>query len=419
MDLYEVYKQFPVLQKTIGCNKLIYLDNAATTQKPLSVINALADYYKKSNANVYRSGHFLARKAQKEFDKARRLFLEFVNGTNVGQVVFTKNATEAINAVIMGIVYKKLFRGEDLADKVVVTTYAEHNSNLLPYLRLQKLGVKIKIVGLQQDGAIDYKELEEFIAECRKEILLVGVNHVSNVTGNITDIERIAELMRKSHVVWLLDAAQSIAHLPIDVKKLGLDYLVFSGHKMYAPMGIGGVYIKADRLEDLDSYIIGGGTVDRVTDSKMVYKSGSEFLIGGTPNVGGAVGLAEAISFINNIGRAFLQNHFKDLIERSLDHVEKLISKWKGTLHYIGAQDSKRKSGVFSFYIRGFTELDPVRYFDEEGIAVRGGKHCAHLLHQYLKIPYTLRASYAVYNTPSDIDTFFEVLDAYLSVIKD
>ncbi len=415
LDIYRLQKEFPTLQRVVGCNRLVYLDNAATTHRPKTVIEAIKEYYEKYNANVFRSGHYLARESMKRYITAQQTFLSFINAEGEGVVVFTKNATEALNALSFGLTYKDIVEG-NLKDKIVVTTYLEHNSNLVPWLRLQDFGVKVKLIPLTDDYDIDYDHLYRFLSEHHKNILICSITHASNVTGTVADIVKVGEMCKEFDIPFSVDSAQGLAHASVDVKEASIDFLAFSGHKIYAPFGIGGLYISNRMLDRLSGFIVGGGTVERVSETRAVYKPISEALIGGTPNVEGAVGLTSALRFFSELGKDAIFSHEKELVEHTFEYIERFSKDFSEKFKYVGPRNISRKIGVFSFYIKGYETTDPVGFLDEEGVAVRGGKHCAHLFHRYANIPYTLRASYALYNSKEDIDIFFDVLEAYLKM---
>jgi len=417
IDISSIQKQFPILQKMIGCNRLVYLDNSATTQRPKSVIDAISRYYEETNANVFRSAYSLARRSSELYQRAKTQFLKFINGQNTGGVAFTKNATEALNAVAFALFYSKAKEGT-LKGKWVVTTYLEHNSNYLPWARLKEWGVKLKLVSFTKDFELDYADLENFVKSHKNDIALIAVTLASNVSGTVVDITRVAELARKYKIPVLVDAAQGVAHLPINVKEWGIDFLAFSGHKMYGPFGIGGLYFSNAIADKLTPFIVGGGTVTEVTEDKIEFKEKQYSLVGGTPSVADAVGLTAAVGFLTKLGMENVHNWESYLVEYTLEKIRKFTTDFGDLVQYVGGDNKESKSGVFAFYSPLFLKADPVRFFDNEAVAVRGGKHCAHLFHKYAGVPYTLRMSLAVYNTPEDIDIFFDVLESYIRINK-
>ncbi len=392
-DVNKIREDFPILKKEINGNRLIYFDNAATSQKPKEVIEGLKYFYENINANPIRSIHYLAEQATLEYTKAREKVAKFINA-EPEEIVFTRNTTEAINLISFTFPFNNGDR--------VSTTYMEHHSNLLPWLRLKEKGIEIDIAPISNNYELDlsyYKNLP-------KSTRLVAVTHASNVTGTINDVKEIARLSHEQGSLVLIDAAQSIPHMPFDVKDVDADFVAFSGHKMLAPFGIGVLYIKKDISKNLKPFLTGGEMIKDVSLSRVIYENAPNLFEAGTQNVEGVYGLGLAIDYLNRIGMKNIEEYENELTNylyeraKELKNVEILSGK------------SKRFTGIFSFNIVGLHSHDTAYLLDKKGIAVRSGFHCAQpLIEDRLKLDGAARASLYFYNTKEEINIFINELN--------
>lgn len=385
-------ERFPLLDQRIGDYPLTYLDNGATTQKPLEVIRALEDYYRRDNANVHRGVHTLSQRATDAMEAAREKVRAFIHAPSAREIIFTRGTTEAINLVASG--YARLLRRGDQ----VIVSQMEHHSNIVPWqLACEQSGAELRVIPISDDGLLDMAAYESLLSSRTR---VVAVAHVSNVLGTVNPIRRIAEAAHRYGAVVLADGAQAVPHLPIDVQALGCDYYVFSGHKMYAPTGIGVLWGRGDLLRELPVYQGGGEMIDRVSFLGTTYADIPFRFEAGTPNIEGAIGLGAAIDFLDGVG-----------MERIAAHERKLMSYLQDTMRGIEGIEiygkDPEKSGAFSFNIRGAHPSDVGTLLDNQGVAVRTGHHCAQPLMDRYGIPGTVRASLALYNTREDIDRLF------------
>lgn len=424
-------KDFPLLSTTVNCYPLVYLDSAATTQKPQIVIDKIVEYYKKYNANAGRGTHFLARKSSELIDNTRSKLLDFIGAYGNGSIVFTKNATEAINMVAWSFFYKyiklpvtvareKTFYTEGTAtdkgilnpkDVLVITSVAEHHSNFLPWQRLQSdFGIPVKVLNLQKNGEVDYAELKETLEKSKAKVKVISVVHVSNVLGTINNLEVLSNIAKKYNAFLFIDATQSIARLPLNLSSYAIDALFFSGHKMYAETGIGGAYISNRLLEELDPFIVGGGGMaSRVTENSVVWSDSYTKLAAGTHHASGIVSLLTAIEYLENIGLDKIVKHEKELTEYALEKLERMEF-----VNILGPTDAEFRTGVISFVIEGVDLTELSDFLDQNAIAIRVGHHCAQPLHMKYNVPASARISFGVYTTKEDIDIFLEVLNDFL-----
>ena len=393
MDIEKIRKDFPILSKKINGNTLIYLDNAATSQKPSAVIDGIKYFYENINANPIRSIHGLAEEATKAYNDARQKVAAFINA-DPEEVVFVRNATEAINLVSFAFPFKEGDR--------VSTTYLEHHSNLLPWLRLKEKGINVDIVSISDDYELDM----DYYKQLPKNTRLVAVTHASNVTGTINDVKEITRVSHEQGSLVLIDAAQSIPHMPFDVKDIGADFIAFSGHKMLAPFGIGVLYIKKEIAENLKPFLTGGEMIKDVSLSKVIYENIPNLFEAGTQNIEGAYGMGLAIDYLNDIGMGNIEKYENELTSYLYEKSKEL----KNVDIYSGK--SKRFNGIFSFNVVGLHSHDTAYLLDKKGIAVRSGFHCAQpLIEDRLKLDGAARASLYFYNTKEEIDTFINELN--------
>ncbi len=401
LDVKAIRKDFPIFERKIHGRPLIYFDNAATSQRPIQVIEAVSRFYKNRNANIGRSVHELGISATEEYEQSRRVIASFI-GAKSTELVFTKNTTEAINLVA----YSLLVSGIISQGDEIIITRMEHHSNMLPWLKISKVvGAELKIVEVDDKGRLLLDDLEKKIGEKTK---MVAVTHVSNVTGIINPVKEICSIAHSAEALCLVDGAQSTPHLSINVKDIDADFFAFSGHKMLGPMGIGGLYIREELGEKLEPPFPGGGAITDVvceeTCSAKWLPSPHKFEAG-TPNVAGAVGLKEAVTYLRRIGMENIEQHERELAKYFLENIGGL------KIEIYGPMDFKERLGVISFNIRGIAPHDLAALLDSEGIAVRSGHHCALPLVRRLGAPTgTVRASFYLYNTKDEIDVMLDVL---------
>ena len=402
-DASEIRKDFPILQRKVNGRDIIYFDNAATSQKPLQVIEAVKEFYERHNANVHRGVHTLSQESSKLYEEAHEETARLVNARGIEEIVFVKNTTEAINLVAYSLALHMLGEGDE-----VITTVMEHHSNIVPWEMLSKIrGFKVKYADVKGDGTLDFESLEGLITERTK---IVTVTHASNVTGVINDIAKISKLAHQNNAILVVDGAQSVPHMPVDVRKLDIDFLAFSGHKMLAPTGIGVLYGKRELLEKMEPFIGGGDMIrsvkyDKIKGCTIEWHHLPWKFEAGTPNVCNAIGLAEAIRYLKRLGMENVREHERQLTQHTL----KLLQENESVEVY-GPRDASTKCGIVSFNVRGLNHHDVALIFDSFGIMVRSGYHCAEPLHHRLGVEGSVRASFYIYNTMDEVERFIEVL---------
>ncbi len=406
LDPYRIREDFPILKRRINGNPLIYFDNAASSQKPKQVIGAISDYYEKHNANVHRGVHTLSQEASEIYENAHADVANFINAQGIEEVVFVRGTTEAINLVAYAWAGNNLKRG----DEVVISTM-EHHSNIVPWELMSKThGIIVKYADMNPNGTLNWKSLEDRITNRTK---IVSIVHVSNVTGVINDIKRVARLAHEYGAISVADGAQSVPHLPVDVEDLDVDFLAFSGHKMLAPTGIGVLYGKRELLDHMEPFQGGGEMIKEV---ELDLKTGScKFswrdlpwkFEAGTPNVSGGAGMTEAVKYLRRIGMGNVKAHEEALTSYAL----KRLSELRGKVTVYGPKDASVKCGIIPFGMRNMGSHDIALYLDSFGIMIRSGLHCAQPLHTLLKLNSSARASFYIYNTREEIDRFAEVLE--------
>ncbi len=401
-DLDNIRSQFPILTREVNGHPLIYLDNAASSQKPRVVLEAIQNYYSKFNANVHRGIHTISQEATEMMENSRKKVRAFINAKHDYEVLFTKGTTEGINLVAMSIAH--LIKEND----EILITEIEHHSNIVPWQILcQKTGAKLKFIPLKQDGTLDMDNLDHLITDKTK---LIAINQVSNALGVINPIESIIEKAKKVGAWTLIDAAQSSPHLSIDVQKLDCDFLVFSGHKMYAPTGVGILYGKEEVLNQLSPFHGGGEMIEEVWMEKSTYAGLPFKFEAGTPNIEANIVLGDAIDFINSIGIDQIQKHEDEL----LNYTHQKLSELDEVIIY--AENAKRAGAIsFNLNIDGVHPSDVGMILDKKGIAVRTGHHCAQPIMRKLGIKGTVRASFAVFNTKEEIN---QMIDGIKLAIK-
>lgn len=382
---------------------LIYLDNAATTHKPQSVIDAQSFYYSNSNANVARGVYTLAEESTDMYESARAKVASFINAGSE-EIVFTSNATHSLNLVFWGYLNQILGKGD-----IALSLISEHHSSLVPLQQVARLkDAEFKVLGLGHDLNFSMEKLEEELKSGKVRVLSIA--HVSNVLGTVFPVKKIVEKVHQYGGVVVIDASQSIGHMKLDVKQLGCDFLCFSGHKMCGPQGIGVLYARKDLLQDMTPLYYGGGMITKVYTDHTQVKKGSHALEAGTPNVAGAVGLAAAITYLENTGMDNIRTHEQELTHYTFSQLEKIES-----LHVVGSNQDRL--GIIAFDIKGMHSHDIASVLNTRNICVRSGQHCAMPLHDHLKISASVRASFFIYNTKEDINSLVEGLQHSIKVL--
>ena len=404
IDIQQIRSQFPILNREVNGKPLVYLDNGATSQKPKVVLDVLDEYYEKYNANVHRGIHTLSQEATDLMEESRRKIQKFINAKHDYEIIFTRGTTEGINLVSNSL------RNVLTADDEIIITEIEHHSNIVPWqLLCQRTGAKLKYIPLTAEGILDIEKLDDLLTDKTK---LVCVNQVSNALGVVNPIKTIIEKAHAKGAWVLIDAAQSAPHTAIDVQAMDCDFLVFSGHKMYGPTGIGILYGKEDILNELPPFHGGGEMIKDVTMEVSTYACLPFKFEAGTPDIAGIIGLGAAVDFINSIGIQNIHDYEKELVDYTIQR----LSEFDEVEIY--AKDAEH-SGAVSFNLKfdGVHSSDVGMILDKKGIAVRTGHHCAQPIMHHFNIPGTVRASFAVYNTKEEIDTFIEGLKTAIRML--
>jgi len=395
---------FPILSKKVYGKPLVYLDNAATTQKPLCVIRKIEEVYSTINANIHRGVHLLSRLATESHEEARKTVQRFINASSANEIIFTRGATESINLIASSFCRSKCQTGDE-----IIITAMEHHANIVPWqIQSDTRGIVLKVIPINEDGEICLEDLEKLISTKTK---LIALAHASNVLGTINPVKKIVTLAHAHHVPVLIDAAQTVQHIPVDVKDLDCDFLVFSSHKMYGPAGIGILYGKESLLEQLPPYQGGGEMISSVTFEKTSYNDLPFKFEAGTPDYAGSTALGEAVRYIEKTGLENIRLHEENLLKYATEQLLQI----KG-LRIFG--NAKHKSPVISFLVQGIHPYDMGMLLDQLGIAVRTGHHCAQPLNDFYGIDSTLRASFAFYNTEAEIDTLIAGIERVVKMLE-
>jgi cysteine desulfurase/selenocysteine lyase len=401
-DVAKIREDFPVLKQTVNGKPLVYLDNAATSQKPQAVIDALVRYYTTENSNVHRGIHTLSQHATDDYESARSKVRQFINAAEDKEIVYVRGTTEGINLVAESYGRQNVGPGDE-----VIISAMEHHSNIVPWQILcQERGARLRVIPINDAGELVLDEYEELLGPHTK---LVSIAHVSNVLGTINPVEQIVAMAHDRGVPVLVDGAQAIPHMPVDVRRLGCDFYVFSGHKLYGPTGIGILYGKSQLLEAMPPYQVGSAMIRMVTFEKTLYNTLPDKFEAGTPNIADAIGLGAAIDYVNNIGMDKIFSYGDELLK----YGTKCLSDIEG-LRIIGT--AQEKAGVLSFIMDKAHPHDIGTILDAEGIAIRTGHHCAQPVMERFGIPATARASLAFYNTKEEIDALVKGIDRVLEV---
>jgi len=401
-DVNKIREDFPILKKKVHGKNLVYLDNAATTQKPLQVLNTLEDYYCKKNANIHRGVHALSQQATDSFEGARIKIKQFINALGKNQIIFTRGTTEAINLVAQSYGRANVKEGDE-----IIISHMEHHSNIVPWQMLCKeKNAKLRIIPIDDKGELIYEEFENLV---NKRTKLVSIVYVSNSLGTVNPVKEIIDFAHQFNVPVLVDAAQAVNHLSVDVQKLDCDFLAFSGHKIYGPTGIGALYGKVDLLDKMPPYQGGGDMISKVTFEETTYNELPHKFEAGTPDIAGAIGLGAAIEYVSKIGIENIKDHETDLLNYATEEVSKIPG-----LRIIGS--AKEKMSVLSFVLENIHPHDIGTFLDFEGVAIRTGHHCTQPVMQRYNIPATSRASFAMYNTKEEIDVLINGLRKIIEV---
>ena len=393
-DVEKIRKDFPILHQEINGKPLVYLDNAATTQKPKSVIDSIEKYYRGYNSNIHRGVHTLSENATEAYESARVKVKDFINANSTKEIVFVRGATEAIN-----LVAQSFGRNTLSSEDEIIITELEHHANIVPWQLLsQQTGAKLKYVPINDDGELIESEYKKILNEKTR---IVAVGHISNALGTINPIENMINLAHEYGAKVLIDGAQATSHTSVDVKNLNCDFYVFSGHKLFGPTGIGVLYGKEDLLEKMPPYQGGGDMIKMVTMKETQYNELPHKFEAGTPNISGVIGLGAAIDYVNKIGLENIENHEQQL----LDYANQMASEIT-ELKFVGT--AKNKTSILSFTLDGIHPHDVGTILNNDGIAIRTGHHCAMPVMEYFQLPATSRASFSFYNTHAEVDVLIE-----------
>lgn len=406
-DFSTIRKDFPILFQEVNDEPLVYLDNAATTQKPTQVLDVLRHYYENDNANVHRGVHTLAERATEDYENSREKVRAFINAKETAEVLFTRGTTTGLNWLARS--YGDAFIKE--GDEIVIS-YMEHHSNIIPWQQLvERKGATLRYLPLTDEGFIDMTAAKEIINE---KTAIVSLAYVSNVLGVINPIKELAEMAHAYDAVMIVDGAQAAPHMTVDVQALDADFFAFSGHKMCGPTGIGVLYGKRNWLEQMEPVEFGGEMIDFVNLYDSTWKELPWKFEAGTPNIAGAIALGGAIDYLNEIGMENIHHYEQELVAYVLPKLQEI-----GGVTIYGPQDPEQHTGVIAFNLDGIHPHDVATALDMEGVAVRAGHHCAQPLMNYLNLPATARASFYFYNTKEDADRLIEAIQATKEFFKD
>ncbi len=402
MSVDNLKKDFPILEN----RNIAYLDSGATTQKPIQVINAIKDYYERYNANPHRGAYSLSIEATEEYENVRTKIAKFINARNREEIIFSKNATESLNLIAYSYGMDNLKENDE-----VVLSIMEHHSNLVPWQKVCKeKNAKLKYMYINENYELSDEEIESKITDKTK---IVGITHASNVLGTINNIKKIIKYAHKKGAVVVVDASQSIQHVRIDVQELDADFLVFSGHKMLAPLGIGVMYGKKEILNKMNPFLMGGDMIEYVYEQETTYAPLPNKFEAGTQNVEGVIGLGAAIDYIESIGYDNIQKIESEIVDYAIKELSKL-----DYLDLYITPNKNNHSGVISFNIKGVHPHDVASILDSEGVCVRSGNHCAQPLLRYMGLDSTCRASFYIYNTKEDVDKLVSALNKAYNMFK-
>ena len=397
-----IKSDFPTLSQKVNGKELVYLDNAATTQKPKVVIKSIERYYNESNANIHRGVHALSQKATDLYENSRKNISNFINAESEKQIIFVRGATEAINLVANSHVRPLLNQNDE-----IIISQMEHHANIVPWqLICEERNAKLRILPMNQRGELILDSLGKIIS---KKTKFMAINHVSNSLGTVNPIEEIVKIAHQHKIKILIDGAQAVQHIPIDIQKIGADFYCFSGHKLYGPTGIGILYGKKQLLNEMPPYQGGGDMIKSVTFDETVYNDVPHKFEAGTPNISGAIGLSTAIDYIREIGIEKISKHESELLEYASKELNKIDN-----VQIIG--NAENKASVLSFVIKNIHPHDIGTIMDSNGVAIRAGKHCTDPVMDFYCIPATARASFAAYNNKDDVDKLIKSVKKAIEV---
>lgn len=398
IDEEAIRKDFPILSQKVNEERLAYLDNAATAQRPNPVLKKLMNFYQNDNANVHRGVHTLAERATSEYEDVRKRVQNFIHAKSNSEIVFTKGTTDSLNLIASTFGEQHIHAGDE-----IVISIAEHHSNLVPWQQLAiKKHAKLKFIKLTTDGELDLDDASHKITDKTK---IVAVNHASNVLGTVSPLKQLVEIAHDHGAVFVGDGAQAVPHFPVNIQDLDVDFYAFSGHKMMSPMGIGVLYGKQKLLDEMPPYQYGGEMISEVYRDHTIFAEPPYKFEAGTQNVAGAIGLGAAIDYLNQIGLNNVQKHEQELVANLLPRLESM-----NDVTVYGPKDPKKHSGVVSFNIQGLHPHDVATALDMDGVAVRAGHHCAEPLMKELGIVATARASFYLYNNMDDVDQLVDAI---------
>ncbi|MBF0491993.1 MAG: cysteine desulfurase [Deltaproteobacteria bacterium] len=404
LNIQKIRKDFPILSQIIRGKPLVYLDNAATTQKPQVVLDRLTQYYEKENANIHRGVHFLSERATEEYEKARRFIQKFLNAKFPHEIIFTRGTTEGINLIASSFGKKFIREGDE-----ILISALEHHSNIVPWQILcEEKGAKLKVIPINLQGEIIFEEFEKLLTH---KVKLLSLLYISNALGTVNPVKKMIKKAHEKNIPVLIDGAQSTAHLKVDVQALDCDFYAFSGHKTFGPTGIGVLYGKEKWLEEIPPYQGGGDMIASVSFEKTTYNVLPYKFEAGTPNIAGAIALQPALEYLENLGLDQIANHEAGLLSYAIQEVSKIDQ-----LRFIG--QAKEKASVLSFIFEDIHPHDIGTVLDSEGIAIRTGHHCAMPVMTFFKVPATARASFAFYNTRKEVDILVKGLEKVRKVFS-
>jgi len=404
-DVKKIKEDFPIFQRKINNKDLVYLDSTATSQKPIQVIKAIENFYKNYCANVHRGVYTLAEEATLAYEESRKEVARFINAKSYEEILFVRNATEAINLVAYAWGRKNVEKG----DRILITQM-EHHSNIVPWQILSKeKEAKLEYIGITDEGLLDANDFYKI----DKPLKIFAFTHVSNTLGTINPVKELTKMAHEAGALALIDGAQSVPHMPVNVREINCDFLAFSGHKMLGPMGIGVLYAKKEILEEMEPFLTGGEMIREVDFYYSTWNDLPWKYEAGTPNVEGGIALGEAIRYLTKIGMDKIREHEKILVEYALDKLQEI----KGLTIY-GPKNSEIRGGVISFNIKDVHAHDVATILDQEGIQIRAGHHCAKLVMKRFDVPAMARASFYIYNCYEDIDRLYEGLMLVKKIFK-
>lgn len=409
LDVYKIRQDFPILKRSLkNGKKLVYLDNAATTQKPMQVINAICKYYSEYNSNIHRAVYQIAEEATEEYEKTRDSIYKFINARHPEEIIFTRNTTESINLIAHSWGKNNIRKG----NKIILTDY-EHHSNIVPWQMLcDAKGARINYMDTDDNGYLNLESLSNYLDD-KGKTKLISLSHMSNVLGTIYPVKEIIKIAHEKSIPVVLDGAQSVPHMETDVQDTDCDFLAFSAHKMLGPTGVGILYVKKEILESMPPFITGGDMIKEVHKNNTVFNDLPYRFEGGTPNIADVIGFNASIEYLNGIGMENIREHETDLIKYLYDSIKDIKN-----IKIYGPEIIKDRGGLVSFNIDGVHPHDCATILNDFGVAIRSGHHCAQVLMEKLDIVASSRASLYIYNTKEEVDIFVDALNDVRRVLK-